>query len=79
MYVTSDICNVVFLRFRDVTKRNGRNSVGTLYRELLGEIVVYYDNIYKFKKWLRLGICNIIECGFVCIEDFRSTFLLETI
>ena len=40
----SDICNVIFLRFCDVTKQNGRISVGTLYREPLGVIVVYYDS-----------------------------------
>jgi len=38
---------VVFLQFHDVTKQNGHTSVGTLYREPLGEIVVYYDNVYK--------------------------------
>jgi len=45
-----DICNVVFLRFHDVTKQNGSASVGTLYMEPLGEIVVYYNNVIKIKK-----------------------------
>ena len=45
-----DIQNVVFFRFRDVTKQNGRASVGTLYREQLGEILVCYDNVYKIEK-----------------------------
>ena len=42
-----DICNVVYFWFHDVTKQNGRTSVGTLYREPLGEVVVCYDNINK--------------------------------
>jgi len=33
-----DVRNVVFLRFRDVTKQNG-------------EIVVYYDNVYQTVRW----------------------------
>ena len=45
-----DIRNVVFFRFCDVTKQNGRASVGTLYSEPLGEIVVHYDSVYKIKK-----------------------------
>jgi len=48
--VMDDIHYVIFLRFRDVTKQNGCASVGSLYRELLGEILVHYDNIYKLKK-----------------------------
>jgi len=51
-----DICNVVFLRFRDVTKQNSRTSVGTLYRGPLGEIVVCYDNVYKYQKGLSMRI-----------------------
>jgi len=45
-----NIRNVIFLQFCDVTKQNGRTSVGTLYREPLDEIVVYYDNIYQKSK-----------------------------
>jgi len=41
-----NICNVNFLRFHDVTKQNSHVSMGTLYGELLGVIVVRYDNIY---------------------------------
>jgi len=48
-----DIRYVVFLQFCDVSKQNGRTSVGTLYRLPLGEIVVYYDNVYKNQKGLR--------------------------
>ena len=48
-----DIRNVIFLQIHDVTKQNGRNSVGTLYREPLGEIVVHNDNIYKIEKGPR--------------------------
>ena len=48
-----DIRNDVLLRFRDVTKQNGRASVGTLYREPLGEILVHYDNGYKIEKGPR--------------------------
>ena len=33
---------------RDVTKQNGHARVGTLYRELLGDmVVVHYDSTYK--------------------------------
>ena len=46
-----DICNVIFLWFRDVTKQNSHDSVETLYRELLGVTVVHYDNIYKGLRW----------------------------
>ena len=46
MGVIDDIRNDVLFRFRDVTKQNGRASVGTLYREPL----VHYDNGYKSKK-----------------------------
>jgi len=47
-----DIHNVVFC---DVTIQNGHNSVGTFYREPLGEIqlVVYYENIHKIEKGPR--------------------------
>ena len=45
--------NVVFFWFRDVTKQNGRASVGTLQREPLGEILVCYDNVYKIEKGPR--------------------------
>ena len=48
-----DIRNAVFFQFRDVTKQNGRTSVGTLYREPLGEILVHYDNGYKIEKGPR--------------------------
>ena len=48
--IMDDIRNDVFFRFRDVTKQNGRASVGTLYREPLGEMVVHYDNISKIEK-----------------------------
>jgi len=44
IWATGDIWNVVFFRFHDVTKQNGRTSVGALYREPLGEILVRYDN-----------------------------------
>ena len=30
-----------------MTKQNGHASVGTLYREPLGETVVNYDNVYR--------------------------------
>ena len=39
-----DIRNDVFWQFCDVTKQNGCASVGTLYREPLGEVVVCYDS-----------------------------------
>ena len=45
-----NIRNGGFFRFHDVKKQNGRTSVGTLYREPLGEILVHYDNVYKIKK-----------------------------
>jgi len=45
-----DIRNVVFLRLCDVTKQNGHDSVGILYREPLGELVVHCDNMYKIKR-----------------------------
>jgi len=48
-----DIQNAAFFRFRDVTKQNGHASVGTLYREPLGEILVHYENVYKIKKGPR--------------------------
>ena len=38
---------------RDVTKQNGHASVGSLYREPLGEILVHYDNVYKIEKGSR--------------------------
>jgi len=77
-----NIRNVVFLQFRDVTKQNGSTSVGTLYREPLGERAVCYDNVYKNQKGLRWGIYSIIdpyERTFVRIKDFWSAFLLEVI
>jgi len=48
-----DIRNVIFLKFCDVTKQNSHASVGTLYKESLGEIVVRYDNAFKIKKGPR--------------------------
>ena len=56
-----DIRNVVFLQTHDVTKQNGRACEGTLYRKLLGQIVVHYDNVYKIEKGPRWGIYSIIE------------------
>ena len=41
------------MTFSDVTKQIGRASVGTLYREVLGEIVFPYDSVYKFEKGRR--------------------------
>ena len=35
--------------FSDVTKQNGRASVGTLYREVLGEVVFPYDSLNSKK------------------------------
>jgi len=52
-HIMSDIRNVSFLRFCDVTKQNGRGSMGTLYKEPLGEIVVHCDNVYKIEKGPR--------------------------
>ena len=46
----SDIRNVIFFLFHDVTKQNDHTSVGTLYSEPLGEIVAHYDNVYKIEK-----------------------------
>jgi len=43
------------------TKQNDHDSVGTLYKEVLGELVIRYDSIYKFKKGLRWGIYNIMQ------------------
>ena len=56
-----DIRNNIFWRFYDVTKQNGRDSVGTLYREPLGEVVVHYDSGCVIEKGLRWGMCNIIK------------------
>ena len=42
-----DMCNIVFLRFHDVTKQNCCISMGSLYREPLA---VHNDNAYKLKK-----------------------------
>jgi len=58
-----DIRNVVFLRFRDVTKQNGCASMGTLYREPLGEIVVYYDNVIKNQKRAEVIHTNVPLCA----------------
>jgi len=41
------IRNHVFL-----TSQNGRASVGTLYREALGELAIRHDSIYKI-AWGR--------------------------
>ena len=60
-HVMGVIRNVIFLRFCDVTKQNGRANVGTLYRERFGEILVHYENVYKIKKGPGWGICSIIE------------------
>ena len=38
------------MTFSDITKQNGRASVGTLYREVLGGILFPYDSVYKFEK-----------------------------
>ena len=48
-----DIHNIIFFRFCDVTKQNGHVSVGTLFREPLGEIEVHHNNVYKIKKGYR--------------------------
>jgi len=65
-----DICNVVFLWFRNVIKQNSHASVGTLYGEPLGEIVIYYDNVYKNQKRLRWGAYSIIESiwAYLCMH-----------
>ena len=48
-----NIRNDVLFRFCDVRKQNCRTSVGTLYREPLGEVVVHYESSYKIEKGLR--------------------------
>ena len=48
-----DICNDVFCQFCDVIKQNGRASVGTLYREPLGEVVVCCGSGCIIEKGLR--------------------------
>ena len=57
------------MTFCDVTKQNGRASVGTLYRKVLGEVVFPYDNIYIFEKrkyimQYKLGLGRILEFTF---------------
>ena len=47
------------MTFSDITKQNGCASEGTLYREVLGEIVFPYDSIYKFDK--RAKVRHIIQ------------------
>ena len=56
-----DIRNDVFWWFRDVTKQNGHASVGTLYKQPLGEVMVRFDSGCIIEKGLRWGMCNIIE------------------
>ena len=48
--------------FCDVTKQNGYASVGTLYGEILGEIVLPYDSIYKLQK---VKMWHIVHAAFV--------------
>ena len=43
------IWTISVMTFSDITKQNGRASVGTLYRE----VVFPYDSIYKFEKGQR--------------------------
>ena len=52
----SDICNgvsVTFVYIYEVTKQSGRHSVGTLYREVLGEIVFPMIAFISLKKGAR--------------------------
>jgi len=42
-------------------KANGCTSVWTLYKEPLGEILVYHNNVYKSEKGPRWGIYSIIK------------------
>ena len=67
----SDIRNV---RFRDVTKQNGRDSVRTLYREPLGEIVVRYDNVHKIEKG---GVCISYQINGPDIDPTPAPFSLS--
>ena len=80
-YIMGDIRNEVFFRFRDVTKQNSRASVGTLYREPLGDILVHYDSICKIEKGPRWGICSIIESirAYFCTHwRFSVCFLVRS-
>ena len=67
--IMDNICIVVFLRFPDVTKQNGYTSVGTLYREPLGVIVVCNDILKAsclppFYKWdtLFAAVLRWVRC-----------------
>jgi len=61
-------------------KQNGHGSVGTLYREPLGEKVVHYDNVYKIKKGLKWGKYSIIESiwAYFC-TDLRFSVCFPTV
>ena len=74
--LTNDNCMIcnrfhhdIFWWFCDVTKENSHASIKTLYRELLGEVVFCYDNVYKIEKALSIVVRT--------FEDFWSAFLLE--
>ena len=56
-------------------KTNGSATVGTLYKEPLGGIVVHYGNICKIKKGLRWGIYSIIES--ILLYAFKIFSLLS--
>ena len=70
----NNIHNVTFLRFRDVIKQNGHDTVEILYRESLGEMVVHYDNVYKLEKGLRWGIIEFIWAYFCMHWKFSVCF-----
>ena len=54
----------------DITKQNGHASVGTLFREVLGEMVFpYYGNVYKFEK--RAKMRHIVYNAILFVSEFN--------
>jgi len=59
-----DIRNDFFWRFDDVTKQNDHDSVGTLYKEVLGELVIRYRSYFSRKVLISIDIPTNISRGF---------------
>ena len=63
------------MTFSNVAKQNGCASVGTLYREVLGEVVFPYDSIEKRAK-VRHIVYNAIQISLV-VSEFKIFGLLS--
>jgi len=51
---------IIFAKWT-LQRKNGRDSVGTLYRVVLGEVAFCYDNVNLQQKGARYGVHTYLQ------------------